>query len=202
MPRTFFVTDLASEETLKDRQYALTRRLLLDAAVEQLQQGALAALTMRAVAARAGVAERTAFRHFANRNELLDQLAVEVALRLELPPLPDAARDLVQVPRALFKAYESHALLTRAALDSELFDRIRASVARERWMAVMTLIDAFAPHREERERRLAAANIRYLLSASTWNYFRTYFGFSLKDSIAAAEQSITQLLAGLEGGRD
>ncbi len=196
-----FVTNLSAEhDTLKDRQYALTRRLLLDAAIEQLEDGSVAGLTMRAMARRAGVAERTAFRHFASREELLDALAVEVAQRLELPSLPSSAAGLVTVPRALYRAYEARASLTRAALHSELFDRMRLTAAQERWRAISALVDAFAPQRSERDRKLAAANIRYLLSATTWHYYRYYFNFSLKDSIGAAEQAIAQFLAGLGQG--
>lgn len=47
-----------------------------------------------------------------------------------------------------------------------------------------------APRRLQRERKLAAANIRYCLSATTWHYYRFYFGFSLKDSIECARIAI------------
>lgn len=187
--------------SLKDRQYALTRRALLDAAVEQLQDGTWAELTIRAVARRAGVAERTAFRHFSSREEFLDALAMEVSLRLELPALPASAQDLPDVPRGLYRAYEAHAALTRAALHSELFDRIRETTAQARWEAVKTLVDAFAPDRSERDRALAAANIRLQLSATSWNYYRSYFGFSLADSIAGAEQAIALFVGALRKGR-
>ncbi|MBK0392697.1 TetR/AcrR family transcriptional regulator [Ramlibacter algicola] len=187
----------AAQGTLKDRQSALTRRILLDAAVAQLQEGPWAELTIRAVARRAGVAERTAFRHLCSREEFLDALSIEVSLRLELPELPKSAADLPSVPRALYRAYDAHATLTRAALHSELFDRIRETTAQEPWLAVRRLVDAFAPGRTEGERALTAANIRYLLSATSWNYYRTYFGLNLKDSVAAAEQAITLLVNSL-----
>lgn len=183
--------------TLKDRQLALTRQLILDAAVGQLEAGAFHELTVRAIARQANLAERTLFRHFPSREELLDALAAEVSARLEIPPLPSSAADLPGAPRALYRAFEAHANLTKAALHSELFDRIRESAAGERWRTVKALIDAFAPDRPERERMLVAANIRYLLAATSWNYYRFYFGFSLKDSIAAAELAIGQAIEGL-----
>jgi AcrR family transcriptional regulator len=183
--------------SLKDRQYALTRSLILDAAIAQLEAGELGEVTMRAVSRRAGLAERTMFRHFASRNELLDALAGEVVDRLALPSLPDSADALPEAPRALYRAYEAKTSLTKGALHSELFERIRESVARERWRAVKSLVDEFAPQQPERERTLVAANIRYMLSATTWYYYRFYFRFTLKDSVAAAEQSIRQSLAAL-----
>jgi AcrR family transcriptional regulator len=189
----------AAPPSLQDRQSALTRRLLLDAMVEHLEAGSPGDLTMRSIARRAGVAERTIFRHFASRDELLDALAVEVTLRLELPPAPDSIEALAKAPQALYRAYEARARLTQAALHSELFDRIRQTVARERWDAIRRLLDGHAPRRSERERTYAATNLRHMLSASTWNYYRSYFQFSLKDSIGAAEQAIRDALRGLAG---
>ncbi len=193
------VTDRSAEDpTLKDRQLALTRQLILDAAVDLLETGPFQEVTMRSVAKRANLAERTIFRHFASREDLLDALATEVSARLELPPLPATARDLPAVPRALYRAFETRASLTKAALHSELFDRIRETTASARWKGVKALIDAHAPHRGDRDRMLAAANIRYLLAATSWHYYRFYFGFSLKDSIAAAERLIQQTVDGLD----
>ncbi|MGZ5182197.1 MAG: TetR/AcrR family transcriptional regulator [Ramlibacter sp.] len=188
---------MTKDATLKERQNAFTRQLILSAAVQQLQDDPAAGTTVRAVALRANLAERTVFRYFATRDDLLDTLAVEVSARIELPPLPSDAALLPQTALAFYRAFDAHGNLIRAALRSELFDRIRESVARERWRAVKSLVDAFAPRRPERDRMLAAANIRYLLSATSWNYYRSYFGFSLADSAAAAALSIQQSLDGL-----
>lgn len=184
--------------SLKDRQGELTRQLILEAAVQQAQDGQLREVTMRSVAQRANIAERTVFRHFSSREQLLDELAVEVSRRMELPALPASAAELVRSPGEFYPAFEAHASLTIAALHSELFDRIRDSVAKERWARIRALVDAWAPRRSERARAFAAAHIRYVLAATTWHYYRFYFGFSLEDSIAAARAVIEQTLAGLK----
>ena len=188
---------LEEPDTLKARQNAFTRQLILDGALEELQEAPGVPLTVRAAAQRARLAERTVFRYFPNREDLIDAVAAEASRRLELPALPASAEDLPLMAGSLYRAYEAHGNLARAALQSELFDRIRESVARERWRAVKALVDAYAPECPERERMLAAANIRYLLAATSWHYYRTYFAFSLRDSIAAAELSIRQALQAL-----
>lgn len=186
------MTDATAESgTLRDRQAALTRQLILDAAVAQLESGDFH-VTMRSVAVGAGIAERTVFRHFATREDLLDGLAADVSARFQLPSLPETAADLPNAVRGMYRAFEKHSNLTLAALRSELFDRIRLSVADARWRAIRALLDEHAPHRAERERMLAAANIRYLLAATSWHYYRFYFGFSLADSVAAVEWAIRQ----------
>jgi len=85
----------------------------------------------------------------------------------------------------------------RAALHSELFDRMRSRAAQKRWVAVRKLIDAHAPRRPEREREIAAANNRYFLSATTWNYYRLYFGFSPDKAIECAQTALRQAVDAL-----
>jgi AcrR family transcriptional regulator len=182
--------------SLNERRNELTRRLILDAAVRTLESDSVGALTMRAVAERAGMSERTLFRYFATREEFLDAVAHEVSLRLRLPALPASAAELPKAPGSLYRAYQANTNLTKAALHSELFDRIRKSVAQARWDTVKRLIDEDRPQWSERERKIAAANIRYYLSATTWHYYRFYFGFSLKETIASAEAAIGRALAG------
>jgi AcrR family transcriptional regulator len=183
--------------SLVERQSQLTRRVILDAALAELEGGSVGELTVRGVAKRANIAERTVFRYFASREEFLDALAAEVRADLALPPPPQTLDALLAAPRALFSRFEARQSLTKAALHSELFPRMRETQARTRWTAVRKLIDQLAPRRSERERRIAAANIRYYLAATTWHYFRFYFSFSLEDSIAAAEAAIRQTLTSL-----
>jgi hypothetical protein len=42
-----------------------------------------------------------------------------------------------------------------------------------------------------------SANIRYFLSAATWQYYRFVFRFSLEETIACADTAIGQALGGL-----
>jgi AcrR family transcriptional regulator len=183
--------------SLADRQSDLTRRLILDTAVQMLEHTSLGELTVRAVAKRANISERTVFRYFAAREDFLDGLAEAVRAEMALPPAPGTVAELLAAPRALYTRFEAVRELARAALHSELFHRMRETQAKARWTAVQGIVDALAPRRGARERRIAAANIRFYLAASTWHYFRFYFGFSLEESIACAETAIRQSLDGL-----
>lgn len=183
--------------TLADRQTDFTRRLILDAAVQILEHASVAELSVRAVAKQANVAERTVFRYFPTRDDLLDAVADAVREKMALPPAPASLEELLAAPRALYSRFEATRELTKAALHSELFHRMRESQAKVRWKAVQEIVEALAPKRSERERRIAAANIRYYLAASSWHYFRFYFGFNLEDSIACAETAIRQSVEGL-----
>ena len=79
------VTDLG--ERRRNRRQEETIRKVLDAAVELLRETAYSDLTMRMVAARAGVAPATAYTYFRSKNALI----AEVYLRLvrEVPLFTD-----------------------------------------------------------------------------------------------------------------
>ncbi len=98
---------------------------------------------------------------------------------------------------ALYARFDAAAALTKAALHSELYPRMRRTQAQQRWDAVRALLDRAASPRPARERQLAAANICYYLTATTWHYYRFHFGFSLEETIECARIAIAQTLQGL-----
>jgi len=176
---------------------AATERRILDAALRVLEDRSVSQLTVRAVAQKAGVSERTVFRYFSTREAFLDAIAAAVTRKLALPDPPSSIAQIVGAPRSLYTAFEARRRLARAALHSEIFERMRLAQAHERWQAVRALLDAHAPKRSEHERLVAATNIRYFLGATTWHYYRFYFGFPLEETIACAETAIRQSLAGV-----
>ena len=183
--------------TLSQRHSDLTQEVILAAAIDLLEHASVAELTVRDVAQRANISSRTIFRYFPTRDEFLDAIAAQVIRNLSLPPHPATIEELLGLPDALYRTFESRTSLIKAALHSELFDRIRSAPAQQRWIAVGKLLDQHAPKATPRERKLATANIRFFLSATAWHYYRFYFGFSLADTIAAAEAAIRQALNGV-----
>jgi AcrR family transcriptional regulator len=61
---------------------AATRRALLDAAAELLDQGGADAVTLREVGARAGVSRGAPYGHFADKESLLTEVAAEAWIRV------------------------------------------------------------------------------------------------------------------------
>ena len=186
-----------AKRSLSERHSDLSQRVILDAAVELLEHASVTELSVRAIAKHAGISERTVFRYFATRDELLDAVAQEVSRRLELPPDPAGLQELLDYPHALYGRFEATAAMTKAVLHSELYHRVRRTDAERRAVGVRKLLDSIAPKRPERERRLAAANIHYHIIASTWHYYRFYFNLSLKDSVDCAKMAIGQAIAAL-----
>lgn len=190
-------TSIAAASSLAERRNDLTQRLILAAAIELLEHASVGDLTVRGIAARANISERTVFRYFATRDELLDAVAAEVTINLHLPPPPESVVELLALPALLYRSFDAKTHLAEAALHSELFHRIRNTAAKQRWAAVAKLLERHAPAASAQALKVACANIRYFLSATTWHYYRFNFGFSLEDTIACAETAITQSMEGL-----
>lgn len=184
--------------TLTERHGDLTRTLILEAALALVAKSGVGALTNRTIAEHAGISERTVYRYFSTRDALLDEVAAAYAETVSLPPMPTSVEALCRYPAELYVRYESARALTLAALHPDLFHRIRTTHGRERWQAMRRLIDEHAPQRSERQREFAAANIRYFLSATAWNYYRSYFQFSLEDSVRAVSSAIEAIIDGLD----
>jgi len=182
---------------LHQRHADLTRESIVAAAVDLLTEAPFDALSAKAIAKRAGMSERTVFRHFAGRDELLDGVAAEMIARIAAPPLPDTPEALLDYPRALFTRFEQVAELARAALHSELYGRVGRGSRAGRAKAIDALIDAHAAGRSATDRRRASANLQYQLTASTWHYYRTQLDQPLAEAIACARLAVGQFLAGL-----
>ena len=176
--------------TLKERQNDATQKLIVSTAVELLETDGVTATTARAVAKKAGISERTIFRYYGSRDEFLDAIAEEAATKIRTPPPPDNIEKLADYVSALYKRFEAFAPLLKEALHTEISKRIRATVARRRWTAVRRLIDAAAPHRSSNDRKIAATNISYYLSASTWQYYRFTFDLPAKEAEKFAKAAV------------
>jgi AcrR family transcriptional regulator len=192
--------DMSSMKTLSlsERLADHTQGLILAAAITLLEKAPVHEITVRAVAAHAHISERTIFRYFATRDALLNAIAGEVSRQMALPPDPISMAELLDYPDPLYRRFEATAALTKAALHTELFSRMRTVQAQRRWESVRKVIDAHAPQRNESDRKRAAANIRYFLSATAWHYYRVYFGFGLNDTIECARTAVLQAAEGLE----
>ena len=98
-----------------ERQRAATRRAILDAALRLLRDEPGAPFSHETVAARAGVAARTVYRHFPARVDLTaalwEHLRDSMGTRW-----PSAEGEIVPAVRALFDQFEAHAPLTRASI--------------------------------------------------------------------------------------
>jgi AcrR family transcriptional regulator len=143
------------DSPLRQQRASETRDRIVTAGCEILQEASIRdwrGLTMRAVAERAGVNERTVYRHFTNERGLRDAVMhrVEEQAGIDLASL--RLEDITDVAERIFATVSTHPLPPPAPLDPTLTEASQRQ--RE------ALLRALAPHTEgwsDADRTVAAA---------------------------------------------
>jgi AcrR family transcriptional regulator len=179
---------------LRDEYAAQTRRRIVAAFVESLQDEAADDVSMAAIARRANVAERTIYRHFKTRAELLGEAGewIEANVFGYVPfTSPD---ELPGIFRKLCRSFDRHPHLARAIALTRAGRTVRAGFRRR-------LIDhhskAMAPltrHLKPKEIRQAEALATYLNNVLAWSALREDFGMSSAEIADAIKWALTTLL--------
>jgi hypothetical protein len=78
-----------------------------------------------------------------------------------------------------------------------VFARLRDGQAAQRRQAVLRMLQAHLPEESVAQLSLAAANIHYLLTATTWHYYRQHFQFDAAQTVLSVQQALAFQLKGL-----
>lgn len=179
---------------LRDRQKADTRELILDAVKRLLRDRGLGELSLASVAREAGITERTVYRHFATREQLLEATWAAVNDRLGMREFPRTAAELVERPRQVFPAFDGQGEIVRAMLASPQGRELRLRVNKQRQAAIRAAVrDARPGLREPAFTRLCAA-VQLLYSASGWATMTDYWDLDSEEAGRAASEAIAALL--------
>jgi len=179
---------------LRDRYREETRTRILDAAVAQLATTELDELTVGGVAARAGVTERTVFRHFASRDELIRAVWPRLQARVRSRGFPTTADDLIETPNRLFPEFDKEEPLVRASAFSAAGREVRRASNLERQAAMRAAVrDAFPDIGEPDLTRLAAV-AQLIDSAYAWAVMKEHWGLDGTEAGLAASRALAVLL--------
>lgn len=179
---------------LRERQKADTRALILEAVKRLLADRGLAELSLASVAKEAGITERTVYRHFATREQLLEATWAAVNDRLGMREFPRTAEELIERPRQVFPAFDEQGEIVRAMLASPQGRELRLRVNKERQAAIRAAVrDARPGLREPAFTRLCAA-VQLLYSASGWATMTDYWDIGSEEAGKAASEAIATLL--------
>ena len=143
------------DSTLRRERAAATRARIVTAGAELLRGSSIRdwrAVTMRAVAERAGVNERTVYRHFANERALRDAVMqrFEEEAGVDLAHLPLGA--IADVAAHILRFVSTYPIEPRPALDPTL-----EAANRRRHDALLAAVTEGAPRWSQPDRELAAA---------------------------------------------
>jgi AcrR family transcriptional regulator len=184
----------APQTSLRDHYRAETHARILDAAIAELATTELEQLTMAGVAARAGVTERTVFRHFASRDALIKAVWPRMQARVRSRGFPTTADDLIATPNRLFPEFDKEEPLVRASAFSAAGREVRRASNAERQAAMRAAVrDAFPDIREPELTRLSAV-AQLIDSAYAWAVIKEHWGLDGTEAGIAASQALAVLL--------
>lgn len=188
--------DMTSLEltSLREAHRDQTRMRILDAAIDEMREGSLGALTIAKVAERAKITERTVYRHFQTREDLLKAVWPRMQARVGSSGFPQTAGELIATPLRLFPRFDEEDGLVKASISSETGREVRLSSNEQRQAAMLACVaDALPDFRDPAKRRRAAI-VQLIDSAYGWSVLRDFWGFDGAEAGRAAAEAIAVLL--------
>jgi len=185
-----------SSQTL-DRQRSATRQAILDAALAQVQDTPTAPFSHESVAARAGMAPRTVYRHFPTRGDLT--AALWTRLRdAHGTRWPSTRRQLLPALRRTFRQFGDLEALTRAAIAAAATTQYPvhgSAEGREAFRRCLAdLLDRLSPAGGQ----VLIANCLAIYSAPYWQMLRDRGGLSQRDAERAGALAMQALIEAAE----
>jgi AcrR family transcriptional regulator len=179
---------------LRDRQAAATRSVILEALGAELADGSVEDFSVARLARRAGVSERTVYRHFPTRETLLDGLSEWYNERVADFPDDVAADEIAPTIAQVFADFDAHESLARAVLASpggrEMRRHARAARLARLDAALAPVLTGADPERAAAARALIFA----LCSAQTWQSMRDEGGLDGATAGRAVARAIELIL--------
>jgi AcrR family transcriptional regulator len=154
------------DSSLRRERAAQTRQRIVDAGAElvhSLPTWDWRELTIRAVAERAGVHERTVYRHFATEQLLRAAVLSRLEQEAGIDPYDVTLEAIGQHVSQLFGYLSTFTSSKEAPVDSALEEEDR-----RRKEGLVAAVDAAAPHWSARDRRIAAALIDVLAGVASY----------------------------------
>lgn len=154
--------------SLRDRHSDETRKVILDAMVEQLVDTGAFEFSMFELARRANVSARTIYRHFPTREALFDALSVRVNEQIGFHEYPTTLPGAQQLVRELFPSFDRNRQLVLAQMETRKGREFRSHARQARTAAIAKAVNEMAPHVEEKLRLGCVAAISCLMSSDAW----------------------------------
>ncbi len=189
--------------TLRDRQVAQTREIILDAVTTLLDDRRADEVTTRDIAAAAGVSERTVYRHFPDRSALLDGLSQRLLDLDGFKPSFDLEHldDLAPTSSRLMSVLDENWVIARAEAVFNADPRRFAADTQANSRDMRGLLAAELPQLDEREQLRIAAVLRCLVSTQAWLRMREEFGVPGTESGPVVAWVIEIIIRELRAGR-
>ena len=171
------------DNTLRRQRAAQTRDRIVLAGVELLRESSIrdwGGLTVRAVAGRAGVNERTVFRHFANEKELRDAVMFRLEGEAGIDLTKLRLEGVADATARIFRHVAAYPQITRPELDPTL-----AEASQRQHEALVSAIERHTAGWTGEDRVLAAAMLDVLWAVSSFERLVADWDLDPEDAIRA-----------------
>ena len=179
--------------TLRDRQKASTRDLILDTALEMLGRPN-EPFSHEAIAGRAGMSARTVYRHFPAQSDLFLALWQRHRERTETQ-FPTTEAELLPLVHTQFRQFEKHAPLVHAVLALPESAEILKHGWREGHAAFQKALSGISAELPAEQARWLVAVCQSIYSAPFWQMLRTRGQLSGDEAADAAAWAMKAVLA-------
>ncbi|HBS43151.1 MAG TPA: hypothetical protein DEA26_10750 [Oceanospirillales bacterium] len=166
----------------RQAQSAQTREAILDALSRQLLSNNTPDFSIDQVAQETGITTRTVFRHFPNKDSMLEALServLEITGQVAIPDSPEAFNSTIY---ETFGMMEEHSALMRTLLLSELGRGVRSRMRERRRKGNTDALQALVSDLPVAQSRAVSAVLVHLISAESWWQLHDHFGIPAKDA--------------------
>ncbi len=172
------------DSTLRRERAAQTRQRIVEAGAELVHSFSSwdwRELTIRAVADRAGVHERTVYRHFPTEQHLRTAVLARLEQEAGIDPYAVTLDGIGEHVEQLFGYLSTFTSSTEPAVDTALEDEDR-----RRKEGLVEALRAAAPNWDERDRTMAAALIDVLAGVGSYRRFVSGWQLTSEEAASAA----------------
>ena len=144
----------------------LTHAHILETADAIICEAGEASVTISSVAARAGVSDRTVYRHFKTRDALVQSVWNRLPERVGPASTPRSADELIETPLWAFPRYDAERKLVRAYLHKQAKRGGRAPSYKKRRKELLECVRSELPNLDDNKLRRRAAIVELLISVA------------------------------------
>ena len=180
--------------SLRDERKSSTRERILEATADLVREEGSVDVPLTAVAARAGIGERTLYRYFATKSDLFTALFRWITQGATDEPIAPGSAGLLDVAADFFAAYERNPEIIRA-LSAEKPAELRASRAEQRRAAVVDALDDEVAGVPEPRRTQVLAAVHLLTSSDAFLHANDFWGLDAGEVVAMSCWAVRALLA-------
>lgn len=172
----------------------LTQARILEAAIDLLRTEDLDELRIADIATRAGMTERTIYRHFATREELLKGLWPFLQRRVQSSGFPESAAELIALAPNLFANFDLEEGPMRGSVFSKAGRELRLAMNERRKAAFLSAVRQARPDLDGDALTRLAAVVQLLDSAFAWAVMKDFWGLQGAEAGRAVSEAIALLL--------